>query len=303
MLIDIDFALESQNSIILDENDYSETNEHHITNEDKSVNRNDLSGFMNKRKLSDSECCEYLSKRHCNLSSTRNHLLDKWYEKTRFTSNAFKNKSLVGLEQSSTQQIGRILSDMERLTDIDEKAINDNELNVESIDKSDGNEVDAEIFDDDDFYHQLLRELIESKTGSQANDPMILSKKWLEIQKLRNKIKRKVDTKASKGRKIRYDVHSKLVNFMAPINNETFTESATNDLKGSEESFVGKTRALSSVPKDHQFLRTSNYDEGSQQESQTPDLFPLQVSRQERYPSSTASMSFPKLYLLQLLSN
>jgi len=43
-----------------------------------------------------------------------------------------------------------------------------------------------------------------------------LGKHWLELSNLRNKVKRKVDTKASKGRKIRYTVHEKLVNFMAP---------------------------------------------------------------------------------------
>ena len=34
---------------------------------------------------------------------------------------------------------------------------------------------DAEVFDDDDFYHQMLRELIEKKT-SDVNDPVALSR-------------------------------------------------------------------------------------------------------------------------------
>ena len=34
---------------------------------------------------------------------------------------------------------------------------------------------DQEIFDDDDFYHQLLRELIERKT-SEINDPVEISR-------------------------------------------------------------------------------------------------------------------------------
>lgn len=72
------------------------------------------------------------------------------------------------------------------------------------------------IFDDSDFYHQLLRELIERKTSG-ATESGNTGRQWLQIQKLRSKLKKKVDTKASKGRKIRYDVHSKLVNFMAPV--------------------------------------------------------------------------------------
>ena len=34
---------------------------------------------------------------------------------------------------------------------------------------------EEEIFDDDDFYHQLLRELIERKTAD-INDPIALSR-------------------------------------------------------------------------------------------------------------------------------
>ena len=91
-------------------------------------------------------------------------------------------------------------------------------------------EYDAEIFDDDDFYHQLLRELIERKTEG-ITDPMLLGQKWLQIQKMRNKIKKKVDTRASKGRKTRFDIHAKLVNFMAPVYCESvLTDDAKTEL-------------------------------------------------------------------------
>ena len=36
-----------------------------------------------------------------------------------------------------------------------------------------------------------------------VSDPTAMGRQWLELQKLRNKAKKKVDTKASKGRKIR----------------------------------------------------------------------------------------------------
>lgn len=38
---------------------------------------------------------------------------------------------------------------------------------------------------------------------TEGSDPMAMGRQWLELQKLRNKAKKKVDTKASKGRKIR----------------------------------------------------------------------------------------------------
>ncbi len=54
----------------------------------------------------------------------------------------------------------------------------------------------ADIFDDTDFYQQLLRDVIDAKNGVNGPDD------WIVAQKQR-KAKKKVDTKASKGRKIR----------------------------------------------------------------------------------------------------
>merc|ERR1712127_214504 len=89
-------------------------------------------------------------------------------------------------------------------------------------------EFDAEIYDDDDFYHQLLRELIERRTV-EGSDQVTLGRQWLEIQKLRAKAKRKVDTKASKGRRLRYQVHPKLVSFMAPYPETSWNDIAKNE--------------------------------------------------------------------------
>ena len=51
---------------------------------------------------------------------------------------------------------------------------------------------------------QLLRDLIERKMNySESADPVAMGRQWLALQKLRSKVKKKVDTKASKGRKIR----------------------------------------------------------------------------------------------------
>ena len=51
---------------------------------------------------------------------------------------------------------------------------------------------------------QLLRDLIERKMNyTESHDPVAMGRQWLALQKLRSKVKKKVDTKASKGRKIR----------------------------------------------------------------------------------------------------
>jgi len=46
-------------------------------------------------------------------------------------------------------------------------------------------------------------------------------------------MKRKIDTRSTKGRKLRYNVHTKLVNFMAPIDQSTWSEEAKKDLYNS----------------------------------------------------------------------
>lgn len=72
---------------------------------------------------------------------------------------------------------------------------------------------DIEIFDDTDFYQKMLRDIIDARGGGDGKDA-----DWLAIQK-QKKAKKEVDTKASKGRKIRYHVHEKIQNFMMPIPN------------------------------------------------------------------------------------
>ena len=58
-------------------------------------------------------------------------------------------------------------------------------------------EDDPDVFDDTDFYQQLLRDVIDSKGSRGAVDD------WMAVQKDK-KAKKKVDTRASKGRKIRF---------------------------------------------------------------------------------------------------
>jgi protein AATF/BFR2 len=57
-------------------------------------------------------------------------------------------------------------------------------------------EPDPELFDDTDLYQQLLRDVIDARSGGSG------SHDWIQAQKERKK-KKAVDTKASKGRRIR----------------------------------------------------------------------------------------------------
>ncbi|KAI9461447.1 apoptosis-antagonizing transcription factor [Boletus coccyginus] len=85
-------------------------------------------------------------------------------------------------------------------------------LGVSTMDEDrTGGREDPEVFDDTDFYHQLLRDVIDARgNGTGGNGD------WMAVQK-EKRAKKKVDTKASKGRKLRYEVHEKIQNFMVPV--------------------------------------------------------------------------------------
>ena len=80
-----------------------------------------------------------------------------------------------------------------------------------------------------DFYNEILREMMQTRTQN-ITDPIMLSKQWAVLNSLRKKVKKHVDTKASKGRRIRYIPHKKLVSFMAPNDYCEYTDEAKNAL-------------------------------------------------------------------------
>ncbi|XP_064250838.1 protein AATF [Passer domesticus] len=204
-----------------------------------------------KRKLKFEEYPEFIAKRYRDFRSYRNSTLQKWHEKTKLATGKM-GKGFGALERSVLAQIEHVLLDRERLlrrtqtrrslyTVLGKQeqqpapAPQPGPGSSEVLPPSDSNrhlkDIDEEIFDDDDFYHQLLRELIERKTTAlDPNDQVAMGRQWLAIQKLRSKIKKKVDRKASKGRRIRYHVHSKLVSFMAPIDLCTMNDDARTEL-------------------------------------------------------------------------
>lgn len=82
---------------------------------------------------------------------------------------------------------------------------------------------DRNIYDDADFYTLLLRELVDQRMSSTnhnntntSTNPSSISNGTTLLPLKVPKIRKQVDTKASKGRKMRYTVHEKLQNFMAP---------------------------------------------------------------------------------------
>ncbi|KAM3854703.1 protein AATF [Vipera latastei] len=204
-----------------------------------------------KRKLEMDDYPEFASKRFAEFRVYRNSTLQKWHDKTKLASGKL-GKGFGAFERSILTQVDHILMDKERLLRrtqtkrsayrvlgktpsaaevLPETETGETETVPPAMSNAHLKDLDVEIFDDDDFYHQLLRELIERKTSSlDPNDQVAMGRQWLAIQKLRSKIRKKVDTKASKGRKIRYHVHSKLASFMAPIDHCTMNDDARTEL-------------------------------------------------------------------------
>uniref|UniRef100_A0A0B7BJ04 Protein AATF n=1 Tax=Arion vulgaris TaxID=1028688 RepID=A0A0B7BJ04_9EUPU len=208
-----------------------------------------------KRKLGVEEVEETIMKRHTEFQSFRNDTLSKWDEKTRLTRSKVKAKNFAAFEVSVLKQIEQVLVNRERLvkrlhqqrsaytilgqrsSEIDGKTGQDGvvdddddevEIKLEQRSRQEA-KVNQEIIDDNDFYHVCLRDLIELKQNEET-DPVMANKQWLEIQRLRNKQKRKVDTRASKGRKIRYHVKEKLKNYMTPYDKSLWSDEQKDDL-------------------------------------------------------------------------
>ncbi|XP_029939039.1 protein AATF [Salarias fasciatus] len=207
-----------------------------------------------KRKLEMAEYPDLMAKRFAAFRPYCDATLQKWHDKTRLTTGK-GGKGFGAFDRNILTQVEQVLMDKERLLrrtqtrrseyrvlgKKDAPVVTSSTAEGEEEEEEEGEgrmkanqhlkDLDEDIFDDDDFYHQLLRELIERKTSaSDPNDQVAMGRQWLAIQKLRSKIKKKVDTKASKGRKVRFHVHGKLVGFMAPMDSSSMSDEARSEL-------------------------------------------------------------------------
>ncbi|KAG2202837.1 hypothetical protein INT46_000496 [Mucor plumbeus] len=175
----------------------------------------------------------------------RNSTLEKWSNKVQVAAGARLNKKFKAFDQNILSQIESSMSDKSGLIKRTQLQRSDykvlGKVNVE-VDKEQEeidtgkkpdrhlNTYDAEIFDDQDFYQQQLRELIESRMVD-TDDPMAIGMRWAARKQTEQKKKKKaVDRKASKGRQLRFNVHEKLQNFMAPIPVGDWHESMVEEL-------------------------------------------------------------------------
>lgn len=126
---------------------------------------------------------------------------------------------------------------------------------------------DPGIFDDADFYGLLLKELLEQRSADLATSgtaEFIVQAPWQVAREA--KTRKVVDTKASKGRRLRYTVHEKLQNFMAPEPRGNWGERQRDELFGS---LFGRRLGLG----EHDEAESEDEPEGGDAEEQGLMLF------------------------------
>ncbi|KAJ2827623.1 rRNA-processing protein bfr2 [Coemansia erecta] len=173
----------------------------------------------------------------------RDESLEKWGNKVQISANVASLKKFKAVNQGILHQINQTLAAGDRLVERTQlKRVEYNIIGKESAqqgaDQSDEpgkvdahlKDTDPEVFDDTDFYQQLLRELIESRMVDSNGQSGGLGTRWAAVNQRSQSKKRTVDTKASKGRKIRYHVLEKLQNFMPPVPAGTWHEDMVNEL-------------------------------------------------------------------------
>ncbi|KAF6206795.1 hypothetical protein GE061_018031 [Apolygus lucorum] len=204
-----------------------------------------------------------LDQSYADFAPFRDSEITKWNEKAKISSGKAAQKDFSAFDQSILKLIESILFDKYRLvrkTQLkrsdymiygqskveqekqDEKETEEEE-GVLAVSKTQGKKdhvYDPEIFDDGDFYQKLLRDFIEGKSTDGGISKH--ERKLMELHRLRIKMKRKIDTRATKGRKLRYVVHPKLVNYMAPVPTNSFSAEAETQLL---KSLFGQTLASS----------------------------------------------------------
>lgn len=160
--------------------------------------REDLDENVPDKKL----CLEFHHGKEGVFKSYSNSVIQKWSDRTKVT-NARSSKELQ-LNHSWLNQIEAVLMNKPDL--IKNSQTIKGSFTLFGQEKSEPEDRDKwcpEVYDDTDFYHQMLRELIEYKSNSSSNSTEA-AKNYSELQKLKSKIKKQVDQKASKGRKIRW---------------------------------------------------------------------------------------------------
>lgn len=184
-----------------------------------------------KRKYDDGQRVDTLTLWHDiqatdgHLGSWRDTTLTKWSNKIQAASGLDKSKKFKALSQGILAQIEESKSDREKLL----RRTQIKRFKAAAKTTVSNDDFSTSIYDDGDFYQEMLKDLIDSRMLDSVHGNQM---KWIATKQPKQK-KANVDTRASKGRKLRYHVHEKIQNFMAPAPSGTWHEEQVDELFGS----------------------------------------------------------------------
>jgi protein AATF/BFR2 len=176
----------------------------------------------------------------------RNARLDWWSSRSQSVTARNQRQGLnsSNVQHSLSDVLGSQLMDMDRLvakTKVPRSCAPNQAATFKNSGQVEAGELG--IFDDADFYGTLLQSLITQRGADTAAlsalNVSFPSQPWQAAREARTK--KPVDTRASKGRKLRYNVHEKLQNFMAPEDRTSWEQRQCDEFFGS---LFGKTLEL-----------------------------------------------------------
>ncbi|KAF2741847.1 TRAUB-domain-containing protein [Sporormia fimetaria CBS 119925] len=175
-----------------------------------------------------SEIWSQISTTDSSSRSHRNTVLEKWSAKTRNVAvHSTKGRLNATASQTITDVLTTQLQDPARF--IARTQVPRSCAPLQSASNLASSE---DIYDDADFYGLLLKELLENRSSelNAGTAEFVVQAPWQLAREA--KTKKIVDTRASKGRKLRYTVHEKLQNFMAPEDRGSWGERQRDELFG-----------------------------------------------------------------------
>lgn len=179
-----------------------------------------INSIINSIENDSDESIEQLLSFHDTLGKISEKIVDIWYKKSIVYSNKSNNNLLKISNGSFCENIVRNIEDKFGDYRKNTEKTNNEKLLGRKRESEDDYQYDEEIYNDIDFYNKLLREFLlnnenEIDTTYSNDNRMDLTLKAIINKQAKTK-KNNVDTKASKNRKIRYDKHEKIINFMVP---------------------------------------------------------------------------------------
>lgn len=200
---------------------------------------------------------ETLAKRHRAMRPYRNKIVAFWDERTRLLQAQSKAKdskasggAFAAFDEGFGIMVQRLLADREKLLkrtqlrsiarenlsvpigskEVVVKQEVDVDLDIpKATSQSQYERYDPEIYDDTDFYTRYLEEIIKGQHRRGTSG--LSTAQFLDItQRLRKKNKKVVDTRRSKGRKLKYDVISSLLQYLPPCGTTSMEDEAVEQV-------------------------------------------------------------------------